>query len=187
MATGRTEDAVAEARTAARLDPSSPEAALNLGWQLFLARQYPLAISQLTATLALRPGFGAARWALGVVYAETGQFDEALKELRAAPAGAPAKPLYIATLAYASARARRTAEATQLFGRLRAISGPEYVSPYDLALVALALDDAKQALELLQRAVDEHASATAWLNVDPRLDTLRSDSRFKELVKRAGL
>jgi TolB-like protein/Tfp pilus assembly protein PilF len=187
MNVGRGDQALEEARTATRLDPLSAGASLNLGWQLFLARQYPDAIAQLKATIKSSPNFAAAQRALGMTYVEAGQFDEAMTAFKAAAATAPGKPVNLAGLAYANARAHRSAEGTQLLARLRAMSGREYVSPFDLALVALGLDDSKQAFDLLQQAVDEHASAVASLAVDPRLDALRSDPRFKDLLKRSGL
>jgi eukaryotic-like serine/threonine-protein kinase len=187
MDVGRAEEALDEARTAVRLDPLSAGANLNLGWQLFLARRYPDAIDQLKATTKSSPNFAAARWALGMTLVETGQLDDAISAFKAATSAAPGKPVYLAGLAYANARAHRTAEATQLLGRLRAVSAREYVSPFDLALVALGLDDYPQAFESLRLAVDDHASALASLAVDPRLDALRSDPRFKDLLKRSGL
>jgi len=44
-----------------------------------------------------------------------------------------------------------------------------------------------QALDWLQRAYDEHASWISYLNVEPRLDALRAEPRFRELVRRVGL
>jgi TolB-like protein/Tfp pilus assembly protein PilF len=187
MNVGRGDQALEEARTATRLDPLSAGANLNLGWQLFLARQYPDAVAQLKATIASSPNFAAAQRALGMTYIEAGQIDEAMTAFKAATATNPGKPVYLAGLAYAHARAHHTAEATQLLARLRAMPVREYVSPFDLALVALGLDDSKQAFELLQQAVDEHATGAASLAVDPRLDALRSDPRFKDLLKRSGL
>jgi serine/threonine-protein kinase len=187
MAMGRSEEALAEARTAARLDPLSPAASLNLGWQLLLARQQPEAVTQLKATVAANPSMAAARWALGVSYAESGRLDDAIVELKAASAAAPGRTHYLASLAYAHAQAHHATEAAQLLARLRGLSAREYVSPFGLALVALELDDSAHALEWLGQAVDDHASAVTLLAADPRWDTLRSDSRFKDLLKRAGL
>ncbi len=185
MDVGRKDEAIAEARTATRLDPLSAGANLNLGWQLFLARQYPDAIEQLKATITSNPNFSAAQRALGMTYVEAGQLDEAMTAFKATTT--PGKPVDLAGLAYANARAHHTAEATQLLARLRAMPVREYVSPFDLALVAFGLDDSKQAFELLQQAVDDHATGAASLAVDPRLDALRSDPRFKDLLKRSGL
>jgi hypothetical protein len=136
---------------------------------------------------ASNPNMAAAKWALGVAYTEAGQLEDAINELKAASAAAPGRMLYVGSLAYAHARAHHAAEATQLLARLRAASAREYVSPYELALVSLQLDDSAHAFESLGQAIDDHASATMLLAADPRWDTLRLDSRFKELLKRSGL
>jgi hypothetical protein len=62
-----------------------------------------------------------------------------------------------------------------------------YVPAYDLAVVHLALGKKEAALRWLQKAYDEHDWALVVLAVEPRLDPLRSDQRFQELVRKVGL
>jgi hypothetical protein len=54
-------------------------------------------------------------------------------------------------------------------------------------VVHLALGEKEAALQYLQRAYDEHDWAMVVLAVEPRLDPLRSDPRFQELVRKVGL
>jgi hypothetical protein len=49
------------------------------------------------------------------------------------------------------------------------------------------LGEKDQAFEYLNKAVEEHEWAVIMLNVEPTLDSLRSDPRFAELVRRVGL
>lgn len=58
---------------------------------------------------------------------------------------------------------------------------------YDRAMVYAGLGEVDQVLDWLQRAYDEHASWISYLNVEPRLDALRAEPRFRELVRRVGL
>jgi Flp pilus assembly protein TadD len=187
MRVGRTDEALVEGKKAIDLDPRSASASVDLGWLLYLAHRYSDSIEQLKAAVALDANFAPAHWALGSAYEKAGQLDEAIKELQKAGSLAPGRAAYSAALGYTYARAGRLDEATQIFDRLRLAATREYVSPFDIALVAVGLDDRDTAFKWLAQAVTDRATAVASLAVDPRLDQLRSDSRFKDLLKRAGL
>ena len=60
--------------------------------------------------------------------------------------------------------------------------------PYGIALGCAGLGDSDGAMEWLEHAYREHSVWLAlWGNVDPRLDVLREDSRFQDLLRRLGL
>jgi hypothetical protein len=61
-----------------------------------------------------------------------------------------------------------------------------YVSPYGLAQVYAALGDKGTALDMLNRAVNEHAFEVLFLRVDRSFDSLHENPRFEELLKRVG-
>jgi hypothetical protein len=63
----------------------------------------------------------------------------------------------------------------------------EYVSPYDIALVYVGLNQNQQALDWLNRAYEEDDPNMNFLNVEPTLDGIRSESRFQNLLQRIGL
>jgi len=54
-------------------------------------------------------------------------------------------------------------------------------------LIYTALGERDQALEWLSKAYEERGEWLVWLKVDPKLDSLRSDPRFKEALKNVGL
>ncbi len=62
-----------------------------------------------------------------------------------------------------------------------------YVPPYDMAIAHLGLGDSDSALAFLDEAYKECSSWMAYLNVEPRLDPLRGDPRFADLLRRVGL
>jgi hypothetical protein len=78
-------------------------------------------------------------------------------------------------------------EAQKLLDELDGLSQSRYVSAYDLALVHMGLGDKDRAFQLLEKAYQERSSALSWLKVDARLDPLRSDARFQDLIRRVGL
>ena len=61
------------------------------------------------------------------------------------------------------------------------------MSPYFRVLIYTALGERDQALEWLSKAYEERGEWLVWLKVDPKLDSLRSDPRFKEALKNVGL
>jgi hypothetical protein len=56
-----------------------------------------------------------------------------------------------------------------------------------VALIYVGLGQRDQAFEWLERAFDDRSIMLVWLKIEPRLDILRSDSRYQDLVRRAGL
>jgi hypothetical protein len=61
------------------------------------------------------------------------------------------------------------------------------VSPYYIAVIYAGLGDRQRAFDSLERAYREQVSSLVYLNVDPRLESLRPDPRFRALAKRVGL
>lgn len=74
-----------------------------------------------------------------------------------------------------------------MLDELRESAGERYVSPFDLALIHAGLEEADEALEWLEKAYEERNQWLSWLKVEPRLDVLRTDARFVDLVRRVGL
>lgn len=90
-------------------------------------------------------------------------------------------------LGHAYAVAGQHAEARAILAELTDLARRRYVTAYGIALVHVGLHDADRAFEWLERACDERSWWVMWLKVDPRLDPLRSDPRFKALLGRIGL
>jgi hypothetical protein len=61
------------------------------------------------------------------------------------------------------------------------------VSPHSIATVYVGLDQTEDAIEWLGRAADERSNWMIFLNVDPVLDSIRDDTRFKRIVGRTGV
>ena len=69
----------------------------------------------------------------------------------------------------------------------KGMSLARYVSPFDVALVYVALGDLDTAIERLEEAVEARTPDLVMSRVDPRLDVLRDDPRFQTILKRVGL
>ena len=62
-----------------------------------------------------------------------------------------------------------------------------HVSAYHTAVVYIALGDVDEGIRWLERAYAERSPWIGYMRVDPRLDPLRSDSRFDALLRQARL
>ena len=56
----------------------------------------------------------------------------------------------------------------------------------DIAYVQIGLDRLDDALTNLERAVDERSERVLWLRVDSKVDRLRGNARFEQLIQRIG-
>jgi hypothetical protein len=83
--------------------------------------------------------------------------------------------------------AGRLDEARAVLSQLNALSRQRYISPYDIAMVHVGLQENDEAFAWLQKAVEQRSLWLGYLNVEPQLDQLRSDQRFLELLRRVGL
>lgn len=62
-----------------------------------------------------------------------------------------------------------------------------YIDASLVAAVYVGMGDNKQALDWLEKAYDERSLYMAWLKVEPKWDSLRTDPRFTALLQHVGL
>jgi tetratricopeptide (TPR) repeat protein len=184
---GRHEEALVEAKRAFELDPLSPMINTWLGLRYYHARRYDEAIEQGRKILEFDSSFAPAHLLLGQAYAQKGLYGQAISELQSATSLSGGSPLYRAQVGVAYAVAGKNAEARGVIDQLQKLATQRYVSSYGLAQIYAALGDKQHAMKWLQSAYDEHAIWMQYLNVDPVLDSLRSQQRFQDLVRQMGL
>jgi hypothetical protein len=78
-------------------------------------------------------------------------------------------------------------EAEAILARADSLTGKDFIQPTDRAALALALGDRERALDLIKRAERDHSIDPVPLQLDERLDPLRSDPRYRQVVERMGL
>jgi serine/threonine protein kinase/tetratricopeptide (TPR) repeat protein len=186
-AMGRRDDSLREAHEALALDPLSLSTMLNLGWALFNARDYQGAKERCRQAIELAPEFSRARELLALALAHAGELDAAVEQARAVMAIKEPGPRRLAVCGHAFAMAGDKDAARATVTKLRDLAAHRYVPALAVAFVSAALGKADTAFGWLERAFDEQDSLLVWLRVDPRLDNLRSDPRFEDLVERVGL
>ncbi len=172
---------------AMRTDPLSPPNNAEVVRTLYYARDYDGAIQQAQKAMQLDPGYYRTHFWLGRVYAQKHMYKEAIAEAELVDKATPESNLGLTEMAYSLAAAGRQAEARQILERLKERKKKAFVPAYNLAVIQLALKDRSAALNSLQQAVDEHDWAILVLAVEPRLDPLRNEPVFQELLKRVKL
>jgi tetratricopeptide (TPR) repeat protein len=122
---------------------------------------------------------------LGVGYEGSGQLPQAIGEYQKAVELSPLEQDSTAGLAHAYANTGRRAKAKEIVGELQHRSQTTYVSPYMIATIYAGLGDKDKAFEFLEKAYQERDSDLSYfLRADLRVDNLRSDPRFENLLQR---
>lgn len=181
-AMSRPKEAVEEITRARELDPFSLIISEAAVWPLYLARQYREAIERYVIIRETDPNFVPVYYDLGRAYLYNGQVEDAIRTHRKLDALSGGDPTTRAELAHTYAVAGRKDAARAILKELTETSKRRYVSPFDLARIYAGLGDKSQALDWLEKALRERSLLD--LQVDPDLDPLRSEPRFRELVRR---
>ncbi len=185
---GKLEEALSEIKRAQELDPLSPVITSNVGEVLSFMKRYDPAIEQFKKTLELDPTFAAALVGLGDLYAQQDKFDEAISELQKVRQILGANNPYGAgDLGYVYAKAGKRDEAIKILNQLLEFSKRGSTLSVQVAYVYAGLGDKDKAFEWLEKGYDEQNTQLGYLKIDPAWDNLRSDSRYKVMLKKIGL
>ena len=183
---GRSTESITGMRRALELEPLSLMINVELGDMLLFAHQYDQAIEQYRKTLDLDSSFVRAHIQLGQVYGQKGQYEEAISELKKAISLNSEDNYAIQLLGYMYAISRRTSEAYKALEELKERGKRTHVLPYDIAVIYVGLGEKDRAFEWLEKSFAERDEGLLYLRVDPVLDSLRSDPRFADLLRRVG-
>ncbi len=184
---GRQDEASSEIKLAQERDPVS----LLVNWVsaelLHYARQHDQAIEQLLRTLDMDPNLLPAQVFLGRAYEQKGMYKEAISEFQRAVTTSSNDWRIVALLGHAYAVAGKRDKAKRILVELKKQTARNYISPFNIALIYVALAERDEAFEWLERAFDDRSLWMVFLKVDPRLDSLRSAPRFADMLRRMNL
>ena len=187
---GHWDEAIKEMKTARDLDPLSVVQARTMGITYYWAGQYDKAIEQYRRALELDANRPPVHDSLADVYAKKGLYKDAIEEerrylsLSGDEESAAALVKDFEKSGYQSAR--RTLSQKYLDYETQAAK-EQYVSPMSFAVLYTDLGDKDKAIGWLQKAYEEHSPWIPFLKTDPQFESLRSDPRFKDLVRRVGI
>jgi len=183
---GRFEEASLELRKAQDLDPLSLLTLTRVGRQFYFAKQYEPAIKQMKKVLDLDPNFVPAQHGILDAYAQSGMYREALMELKKMLVLA-GNPDLSAAIGEDYRKSGYSGVLQFMLGGFQEESKRGYVPASNIGQIYARLGDKGQSLSWLERAYDERDSKISYLKVDPAFDEIRSDPRFKQLLRRLAL
>jgi TolB-like protein/Tfp pilus assembly protein PilF len=124
---------------------------------------------------------------VGIAEAGRGRYTEAIAAYEAFAGRGGGASRALALVGNARARAGDRAGAMRALDELSALAARRYVPAYHFALVHIGLGRRDEALASLERAYEERSDQLAYLAVEPLLDPVRADPRFRALQRRLGL
>src|SRR5438876_8022488 len=187
---GRYDEALAETKRAQDLDPLSVRLSADVGYQLYFARRYDQAIEQFKKTIDMDPNYPATHARLGATYLQKGMHEEAILELEKARAldNSPERQGRFAWLAYAYAVSGHREKAQQMLTELKGQAKQRLIPPINFAIIYTGLGDKDQAFAWLEKIYEERSGRELGeVRVNPMFDSLRSDARYTELLRRVKL
>jgi Tol biopolymer transport system component/tetratricopeptide (TPR) repeat protein len=185
-AQGRFEEAINEVKRALEINPLSMMDRSMVGWTYYHARQFERAEREVRAALEIDRNFSNCHLMLGFIYERMGHYEESVAALQKANELMPGSVVPMWPLAYTLASSGRRNEAKAILDRLKELSGQRYVSPYFIAVVHTGLGEYEEAFEYLDKALAARDEWLLWLAVEPKLDPLRGDPRFRALLNEIG-
>jgi serine/threonine protein kinase/tetratricopeptide (TPR) repeat protein len=181
---GRHDEAIAEARRARELDPLALEADFRVGQRLYAARQYDQALEALKKVLEMYREFPGPYIYIGAAYEAKGMYAEAIASYQEGIKIARENTTAQIFLGAAYAKAGERGKSIAILKRMETTK--ELDSPAELAVLYAALDEREKAFASLERAYAARDFQLQYLNY-PEFDSLRSDPRFADLMRRIGL
>lgn len=180
---GRLDEAVAEGKRAAELDPLSPQIALDNANAFAWQGNFQAAIEQANRALDLDQTFFFTHFVFGWIDIEAGKVNAAVPELQKADA-LQSPPWVTGWLGYAYGASGDHAKAMAVIEEMNRKSLHGYVSPFNLAIVYLGMGDRGRAMDYLEQAYSAHSQWLTYLKMDRIFDPLRKEPRFIALMKK---
>jgi TolB-like protein/DNA-binding winged helix-turn-helix (wHTH) protein/Flp pilus assembly protein TadD len=186
-AMGRADDAETQNLLAKKLDPLSLSVNSQIAWSYYIARRYDDAIAQSQKLIELEPNLYTSHLHLGLAYEGKKLYPQAIAEFEKANALSGGNPIILGALGHTYAVSGEKVKALELIRRLESISKQRYVPGLYPAAIYSGLGDKDGAIRWLSKAVQDRSDYCLFLPLEPEAENLRTDPRFKQLVRQIGL
>jgi adenylate cyclase len=184
---GKTEEAFHEISSAAELEPASPGIIKDKGIHYYYTRQYSRAVDMALITLEIDSNFYPAFRLLSLGYQGMKMYDEAIAENQRWGQLTGNVIKCNVALADIYATAGRKDDAEKLINEIQKHSILTQNDYRGMAQVYAALGKNDLSFEWLERSYQLHEESLCSLKVDPKMDSIRNDPRFNQLLKKIGL
>ncbi|HET8670392.1 MAG TPA: tetratricopeptide repeat protein [Candidatus Saccharimonadales bacterium] len=183
----RFDEAITEVKRALELEPLSIPMGANLAGIYIHARKNDLALEQAKKVLDLEPNHVTAQiWMVRALCA-AGRYSEAITLYESTLLREPSTQHLTPILGYAYAKSGRKRDALEVIRQHDELGNRQFVGTYEVAAIYVALGEKDKAFAELEKAYIARDWGIARLSVDPFVDPLRGDPRFKDLVRRMKL
>jgi TolB-like protein/DNA-binding winged helix-turn-helix (wHTH) protein/Flp pilus assembly protein TadD len=182
---GRDSEGLFELRKAESLDPLSLIISADMADALCIAHLFDEAVQQSKKTLQMDPHFAIGHYELGQAFEQKHVHDQAIAEFQKAIEISGHSGVFDSSLAYVYAVLGRKEEAIKIAKDLEAHRDQNPSAEANIALIYVGLGDQDQAMSWLNKGYEARFNPSILLR--PAFDPLRSDARFKELLRRIGL
>ena len=180
---GRLEEAIREINRAQELDPLSLNLNAVEAFHLYSAREYDRGIEQCRKVLEMDPNFLPAQTYIGLNYLGNGMYEEALEEFKK-------NDLFNqGEIAITYAKMGKITEAKKLLKNCIERVNKEGVPgmSYFIACIYFALGEDDQGFKWFERAYEKRERGMVFIKTSPFIDSVRSDSRFKAMLRKMNL
>ena len=187
MPLGGLDEVIVELKRALELAPLSLIHGANLSMACLYGRQYDRALAQAKTTYGLEPNFVLGHCALSQAYIVNGMYADAIALSEKSLQTDPTSQMMLGVAGYAYAKSGHQREAEEVIKRFKDIARTQYAASYFVAAIYVAIGNKDKAFAELDNCV---ATLDWWLHrlkVDPFMDPLRDEPRFKDLLKRLNL
>ena len=186
MILGRLAEAREKFEDSLRLNPYEIRPHRLLGLTLTMEGKFEESEQRLLAARVLAPDSLELVWMMAWVYMAQGRMEEALSCARECQSDPPV-PRMLGMLGEALARNGEKQQAREILHRIEDMATRDYVDPWAIGRLNVALGDSENAIPLLGRSIEERSTLALFAPIDPLLEPLRGDARFRELIARLHL
>jgi TolB-like protein/Tfp pilus assembly protein PilF len=191
MSEGRREEALAEFReaeeVAKRIDPLGlVDISATVANSLYMAREYDRAIEECRRSMELNANYFLSLYVLGRSYAQKKMYAKALRILEKAIATNSGNLLLVAALGHTHALSGNKAKALGTVNELKILRRKRYVPAIYIAAVYSGMHETEEAFAWLEKSFEERSDGITYLKIERLFDSLRTDPRFPDLLKRVG-
>ena len=184
---GRLDDAFREIKRAEELDPLSLVIINNVAEIYVDKGDLNSATRECQRMIDLDPNFWAAHQTLGIVLVKQGRYAEALAEAQKSTQLAERSNASLALLGHVYAKLGQRSETEAVIKELERRYTNKGADGRDLVVVYAGLDDKDKAFAWLEKAFADRSVFLVFLKLEPLMETLHSDPRWKDLERRVGI
>ena len=168
-------------------NPLSVGVSAELGCATYYAGHFDQSIELNRKMNEMEPGNGLAHYNLARSLGQTGKYGDALQEVERTASIWGRLPSVIAEGGFDYAAMGNSAEAKKILAELHSRSPKEFIDPYPVAFILVALGEKDEALTALEHAFELRSAWMPWIKVEPKFQSLHSDPRFVALLKKLKL